>query len=102
MPPDTIAFCNMVAAEQMRMLVRYAIGEDWWHDGTSTAGRWSFEHRFGEAETEPFEHPGSCVASCEFSHPRPGLSEGGRPRYPFADDPQDSWTTRVRYRHRQL
>ena len=52
---NTIAFCNLVAAEQMRMLVRYAIGEDWWHDGTSTAGRWSFEHRFIEAETEPFE-----------------------------------------------
>ena len=52
---NTIAFCNLVAAEQMRMLVRYVIGEDWWHDGTSTAGRWSFEHRFVEAETEPFE-----------------------------------------------
>ena len=52
------------------MLVRYAIGEDWWHDGTSTAGRWSFEHRFVEAETEPFEHPDRCVASCEFSHLR--------------------------------
>ena len=99
---NTIAFCNLVAAEQMRMLVRYAIGEDWWHDGTSTAGRWSFEHRFVEAETEPFEHPGRCVASCEFSRLRLGLGEGGKPGYPFTDEPQDSWATRMRYRYRQL
>ena len=46
---NTIAFCNLVAAEQMRMLVRYTIGEDWWHDGASTAGQWAFEHRFVEA-----------------------------------------------------
>ena len=99
---NTIAFCNLVAAEQVRMLVRYAIGEDWWHDGTSTAGRWSFEHRFVEAETEPFEHPGRCMASCEFTHLRPGLGEGGRPRYPFADEPQDNWASRMTYRYRQL
>ena len=103
---NTIAFCNLVAAEQMRMLVRYTIGEDWWHDGTSTAGRWAFEHRFVEveveAETEPFEHPGCCVVSCEFSHLRLGLGEGGRPGYPFADEPQDSWAIRMRYRYRQL
>ena len=86
----------------MRMLVRYAIGEDWWHDGTSTAGRWSFEHRFVEAETEPFEHPGRCVASCEFTHLRLGLGEGGRPRYPFADEPQDNWAARMTHRYRQL
>ena len=99
---NTIAFCNLVAAEQMRMFVRYAIGEDWWHDGSSTAGRWSFEHRFVEAETEPFEHPGRCVATCKFSHTRLGLGEGGRPRYPFADEPQISWLTRMKYRCRQL
>ena len=28
---STIAHLSLVAAEQMRMLVRYAIGEDWWH-----------------------------------------------------------------------
>ena len=99
---NTIAFCNLVAAEQMRMLVRYAIGEDWWHDGTSTAGGWSFEHRFVEAETEPFEHPGRCVASCEFSHLRLGLGDGGRPRYPFTDEPQDNWAARMTYRYQQL
>ena len=71
----------------MRMLVGYATGEDWWHDGTSTAGRWSFEHRFVEAETEPFEHPGRCVATNEFPHLQLGLGDNGRPRYPFVEAP---------------
>ena len=85
------------------MLVRYAIGEDWWHDGASTAGQWAFEHRFVEAETEPFEHPGRCVAaSCEFAHARLGLGEAGRPKYPFADEPRDRWATRMVRYYQQL
>ena len=84
---NTIAFCGVVAAEAMRMLVRYAIGEDWWHDADAKAGLWAFEHRFVEAETEPFEHPGQCVASCEFARTRVGRGAGGRPPYPFADEP---------------
>ena len=99
---NTIAFCNIVAAEQTRMLVRYAIGEDWWHDGASTAGQWALEHRFVEAETEPFEHPSRCVASCEFSHVRLGLGEAGRPKYPFADEPRDRWPVRMMRRYRHL
>ena len=47
---NTISFCSVVAAEETRMLVRYLIGEDWWHDSTATAGLWSFEHRFVEGE----------------------------------------------------
>ena len=86
---NTIAFCNVVAAEEMRMLVRYLMGEDWWHDGVGTAGQWSFEHRFVEAETEPFEHPGRCVDSCEFAHGRLGLGEGGRPTYPFVAETRE-------------
>ena len=98
---NTIAFCNVVAAEEMRMLVRYLIGEDWWHDGVGTAGQWSFEHRFVEAETEPFEHPGRCVDSCEFAHGRLGLGEGGRPTYPFVAETREAWCGRVMhwYRH---
>ena len=88
---NTIAFCSVVAAEQMRMLVRYLIGEDWWHDEASTAGQWSFEHRFVEAETEPFGHPDRCVDTCEFSHERLGLGKGGRPKYPFVEEPRGSW-----------
>ena len=53
-----IELVDLVATEQMRMSVRYAIGEDWSHDGTSTAGQWALEHRFVAAETELFEHPG--------------------------------------------
>ena len=97
---NTIAFCSVVAAETARMLVRYLIGENWWHDGTSTAGQWSFEHRFVEAETEPFEHPGRCVGSCEFTHERLGLGEAGRPKYPFAEEPQAVWAARMVYRYR--
>ena len=83
---NTMAFCGMVAAEAMRILVRYAIGEDWWHDADAKTGQWAFEHRFVEAETEPFEHPGRCVASCEFARTRLGRGAGGRPPYPFADE----------------
>ena len=98
---NTIAFCNVVAAEETRMLVRYLIGEEWWHDGAATAGQWSFEHRFVEAETESFEHPGRCVGACEFSHERLGLGEGGRPTYPFAEEPREDSRARVVhwYRH---
>ena len=99
---NTIAFCSVVAAEQTRMLVRYLIGEDWWHDRTLTAGQWSFEHRFVEAQTEPFEHPSRCVASCEFSRDRLGLGEGGRPKYPFAQEPREHWAALVMYRYRRV
>ena len=99
---NTIAFCSVVAAEQTRMLVRYLIGEDWWHDAASTAGQWSFEHRFVEAETESFEHPGRCVDSCEFSHRRLGLGEGGRPTYPFAEEKREDWAARMMLRYRQV
>ena len=92
---NTIAFCGVVAAEGTRMLVRYLTGEDWWHDGAATAGQWSFEHRFVEAETESFEHPDRCVHSCEFSHGRLGLGEGGRPTYAFAEEPRDGSRARV-------
>ena len=36
---NTISFCSVVAAEETRMLVRYLIGEDWWHDHAATAGQ---------------------------------------------------------------
>ena len=99
---NTMAFCGVVAAEAMRMLVRYAIGEDWWHDGDETAGQWAFEHRFVEAETEPFEHPGQCVASCEFGQARLGRGSGGRPPYPFADESCDGPVMRARRRWRSV
>lgn len=92
---NTISFCNVVAAEEMRMLVRYIVGEDWWHDKAATAGQWSFEHRFVEAKTEPFEHPGRCVDSCEFAYTRLGLGESGRPKYPFAEETREGWRGRV-------
>ncbi len=85
---NTIGFCSAVAAEQTRMPVCYLIGDDWWHDGPPDAGQWLFEHRFVEAQTEPFEHPSQCVASCELSHDSLGLGEGGRPKYPFAREPE--------------
>ena len=98
---NTISFCNVVAAEETRMLVRYLIGEDWWHDHAATAGQWSFEHRFVEAKTEPFEHPGRCVDSCEFAYRRLGLGESGRPKYPFAEETREQWGDHVMrwYRH---
>ncbi len=98
---NTIAFCSIVAAEQIRMLVRYLVGSDWWHDDTSTSGQWSFEHRFVETETEMFEHPGQCVNTCEFAHHRLGRGIDGRPKYPFAEIPKNDWTARVKYRCRK-
>ena len=83
------------------MLVRYLIGEDWWHDDAQTTGQWSFEHRFVEAETEPFGHPSRCVASCEFSYGRLGLGEGGRPKYPFAQEPRENWISRLMLLYRR-
>lgn len=91
---NTIAFCGMVAAEAMRMLVRYTVAEDWWHDAGTKTGQWAFEHRFVEAETEQFEHPGRCIASCEFAGRRIGQGTGGRPPYPFADEPADGLSVR--------
>lgn len=99
---NTITFCGAVAAESTRMLVRYLVGEDWWHDDGDTAGRWSFEHRFVEAETEPFEHPGRCVASCEFTRGRLGLGEGGRPTYPFAEEARETLPARVTHWYRRV
>ena len=54
---NTFVFCNMVAAEEMRLLIRYLIGESWWHDEGSHCGLWALEHRFVDAFTEQFEHP---------------------------------------------
>lgn len=92
---NTIAFCNMVAAEEIRMLVRYLVGEDWWHDGAPTGGEWSFEHRFVEGKTKLFEHPGRCVASCEFASSRLGLGKDGRPTYEFAEEMPESLGRRI-------
>jgi hypothetical protein len=99
---NTIAFCNVVAAEGTRMLVRYLIGEEWWHDHGATAGQWSFEHRFVEAETQRFEHPGLCVASCEFTHERLGLGESGRPTYPFSEEARETWRGRMMQAYRRV
>lgn len=91
---NTIAFCNVVAAEEMRMLVRYLVGQDWWHDSDPASGQWSFEHRFVEAETDVLEHPDRCVDSCEFTHRRLGLGERGRPTYPFLEEGRTGWSER--------
>ena len=99
---NTIAFCNVVAAEETRMLVRYLIGRDWWHDGAATAGQWSLEHRFVEAATELLEHPDSCVGSCEFARERLGLGERGRPPYPFAKETREGWRCRLMRWYRQV
>jgi len=101
---NTISFCSVVAAEGIRMLVRYLTGEDWWHNRAATAGQWSFEHRFVEAETESFEHPGRCVDSCEFARTRVGLGKGGRPTYPFAAETRDGPRARLVqwYRHLRM
>ncbi len=99
---NTIAFCSAVAAEEMRMLVRYLIGEDWWHDDAPTAGAWSFEHRFVEAKTVPFEHPGRCVHSCEFAHSRLGLGQGGRPTYAFAEEAREGLGGRIQQSSRRI
>lgn len=99
---NTMAFCGVVAAEAMRMLVRYVVGEEWWHDLDPRTGEWAFEHRFVEAETEPFEHPGQCVASCEFGHARLGRGTDGRPPYPFADQSRDGPVECARQRWRSV
>ena len=95
---NTIAFCCTVAANVMQMLVRYVIGKDWWHDKDPKAGYWAFEHRFVEAQTELFEHPSACVASCEFTNVRVGRGVNGRPHYPFADLPPHTLIHRVKRR----
>ena len=98
---NTIAFCNVVAAEEVRMLVRYLVGQDWWHDSSATSGQWSFEHRFVEAETEWFQHPDQCVGSCEFAHTRLGLGERGRPPYPFLKETRHGWGDRISLLYRR-
>lgn len=91
---NTVTFCNSVAAEEIRMLVRYVVGEDWWHGDDPKSGQWSFEHRFVEAETDWVEHPGRCLDSCEFAQKRLGRGEHGRPTYPFLEEPRDGWRDR--------
>lgn len=103
-PPgqNTIAFCNAVAAEEVRMLVRYLVGREWWHDHGATSGQWSFEHRFVEAETEWREHPDRCVGSCEFAGQRLGRGVAGRPAYPFLPARRRSWRQRGSLLFRRL
>lgn len=99
---NTITFCGPVAAESVRMLIRYLVGEDWWHDSNTTTGQWSFEHRFVEAETEVFEHPSQCVRSCEFSNQRLALGHSGRPRYPFSAEPSIGWLSNLKQMYRSV
>ncbi len=99
---NTFAFCNLVAAEEIRILVRYLVGEPWWHDKDPKAGLWAFEHRFVDACTEPFEQPNACVASCEFTNKRLGLGKLGRPSYPFLPEPCEHWSTRTSRWFRRL
>ncbi len=99
---NTIAFCSGVASEQVRMLVRYLISEDWWHDDAATTGLWAFEHRFVEAKTEPFEHPSRCKSSCEFANKRLGLGKRGRPQYAFVEEPRYDWKVGTMRRYRQF
>ena len=93
---NTMVFCNAVAADEVRMLVRYLVGEDWWHDDGARTGRWSVEHRFVGAETEAFEHPGKCAGSCEFSARRLGRGRLGRPTYGFLEAEREGWRARLR------
>ena len=93
---NTITFCSAVAAEDVRMLVRYLIGEDWWHDNAATAGGWSLEHRFVEAKTHSFKHPSQCVASCEFAYQYLGRGKAGRPPYPFKGQGNAGVSERIR------
>ena len=93
---NTFAFCNIVAAEEIRILVRYLVGEKWWHDTDPNSGLWAFEHQFVDASIESFEHPGKCFSSCEFTHKRLGLGKQGRPSYPFLPAPRDYLDTRAR------
>ena len=92
---NTFAFCNLVAAEEIRLLLRYIVGEPWWHDIGTSSGLWAFEHQFVDAHTKSFEHPGACVPSCEFTHKRLGLGKLGRPSYPFLPEPYDHWGKRA-------
>ena len=80
---NTFAFCSLVAAEEIRLLLRYLVGESWWHDIDPTSGLWAFEHRFVDASTKLFEHPSACVSSCEFTHKRLGLGGLGPSRVSF-------------------
>ena len=99
---NTIAFCNVVAAEEMRLLVRYLVGQNWWQDFAANSGQWSFEHRFVEAETEWFEHPGRCVDSCEFAGSRVGRGRSGRPIYPFLKETREGWGERLKLSCRRV
>ena len=99
---NTFAFCSLVAVEEIRLLLRYLVGESWWHDIDPTSGLWAFEHRFVDASTELFEHPSVCVSSCEFTHKRLGLGKLGRPSYPFLPEPRDHWSTCARRWFRRL
>ena len=93
---NTFAFCNLVAAEEVRILLRYIVGQSWWHDNDPASGRWAFEHRFVDACTTNFEHPGACFSSCEFTHKRLGRGKLGRPSYPFIPEPRIKWSERTR------
>ena len=85
---NTLAFCNLVASQEIRILTRYVVGESWWHDSSETSGGWAFEHYFVEAKTVAFKHPDRCVGSCEFGHKRLGQGNLGRPTYPFLPEPK--------------
>ena len=93
---NTFAFSSMVAAEEIRILIRYLTGEKWWHDEDVNSGLWAFEHRFVEARTESFEHPDKCVSSCEFTHKRLGTGKLGRPSYSFLPEPAEHFGKRLR------
>ena len=95
---NTFGFCNLVAAEEMRILIRYLVGQEWWHDQDPTSGMWAIEHRFVEAESDWFEHPDRCVGSCEFAHNRLGLGKLGRPAYPFLNEKRRSLKARLALR----
>ena len=99
---NTFAFCNLVASEEVRILLRYIVGESWWHDNNPTYGRWAFEHQFVDAHTTAFEHPGTCYPSCEFTGKRLGHGRLGRPSYPFTPELCSSWSTRARQWVRRL
>ena len=100
---NTFAFCNLVAAEEIRILLRYLVGEPWWHDDSSSiSGLWAFEHQFVEGSTTLFDHPGVCARSCEFTHKRLGLGKLGRPSYPFLTEPRDHWRERAIHLFRRL
>ena len=99
---NTFAFCNLAASEEVRILLRYIVGESWWHDNDPTYGRWAFEHRFVDAHTTAFDHPGTCYPSCEFTGKRLGHGRLGRPSYPFSPEPRTGWSARARRLVRRL